>query len=305
MVILDLLAPIFALIALGALLQRTGLLGTEMIPPLNRLLYWMGLPVVVFYSLAVAEPDSGAYGPLLRVLVLATGVSVALAWVWSWLLRMPRKGRGTFVQAAFRGNLSFIGLPLLLTVPGVPTAPAMMAMAPMLILYNVIAVTVLLASQPGDERGRWRPILREIVRNPIILASLAGAVWHEAGWRLPTAVELTLRSLAQMTLPLALLCIGAALLTVPLRGNRRIATVAAVHKVALSPLIGYGIGRAFQVDPPTLLAALLCLACPTAAVSYTMARQFDGDEAMAATAVVLSAVLSAPALAVVLAWFAG
>jgi malate permease and related proteins len=302
-VILDLLAPIFVLIALGAVFHRAGLMPVEFIGTLNRLLYWIGLPVVVFHSLAVAEAESGQMGPLLTVLLAATAASVALAWVWSRALRVPPPGRGTFVQAAFRGNLSFIGLPLLLTVPGVPRAPAVMAMAPMLIVYNVVAVASLLASRHEAGWSMWRPIGREVARNPIILASVAGAGWHYAGWTLPRPIERTLASLAEMTLPLALLCIGAALLTVPLRGNRRVATAAALHKVVLSPLLGYGFGRWFGVDEPALLAALLCLACPTAAVSYTMAKQF-GDEAVAATAVVISAVLSAPALAVVLAWFA-
>jgi malate permease and related proteins len=303
-VILDLLAPIFLLIALGALFHRAGLMPVELISHLNRLLYWVGLPVVVFHSLVVAEPASGHVGPLLTVLLLATAASVGLAWLWTRLLRLPKAGRGTFVQAAYRGNLSFIGLPLLLTVPGVPRAPAVLAMAPMLIVYNVVAVAALLLSRPESASGRWWPMLREVMRNPIILASLAGAGWHYLGWPLPSAVEPTLRALSQMTLPLALLCIGAALLTVPLRGNRRIASLAAMHKVALSPLLGYAIGRLLQLDGPAMLAALICLTCPTAAVSYTMAKQFGGDEAVAASAVVFSALLSAPALAVVLVFFA-
>ncbi len=302
MVIVDLLAPLFLLIVLGAVLHRVGLLPAEVIGPLNRLLYWVGLPVVVFHSLAVAEPVAGQVGPLLGLLLLATAVSIGLAWGWSLLLRVPPRGRGTFVQAAFRGNLSYIGLPLLLSVPGLPRAAAVLSMAPMLIVYNAVSVAWLLASR-GDRQSGGRVVLREIARNPIILASLAGAAWHYLGWPLSTPVQRTLRTIAEMSLPLALLMIGAALLMFPLRGNLRAATVASLHKVALSPLAGYVIGRWWGLDGGTLLAALLCLACPTAAVSYTMSRQFEGDEALAAAAVVLSALLAMPALALILAVF--
>ena len=303
--ILALLAPLFVLIALGALLHRIGLMPAELITGVNRLLYWIGLPVVVFHSLATAERESGAMGPLLAVLLLATAASVLLAWGWTALLGVPGAAKGTFVQAAYRGNLSFIGLPLLLSVPQVPRAPAVLAMAPMLIVYNAVAVTVLLASQPETGTRMWRLIGREIGRNPIILASLAGAVWHYAGWPLPRVVERPLAALADMTLPLALLSIGAALMTVPIRGNRRFATVAALHKVLVSPLLGYAAGRLLGLEPGALLAALLCLTCPTAAISYTMVRQMGGDEALAASSVVLSSIFSAPALALVLLWFGG
>lgn len=303
MSILDLLAPLFVLIALGALLNRLGIVPAGVITSLNRLLYWVGLPVVVFHSLATAERDTGEIGPLLVVLLSATAASILLSWGWSALLRVPVSGRGTFVQAAYRGNLSFIGLPLLLSVPGVPQAPAVLSMAPMLIVYNAVAVAILLASQHESGAKAWRSIGIGIVSNPIILSSIAGAGWHYAGWGMPSAVERSLESLAAMTLPLALLTIGAALMTVPIRGNRWIATAAALHKVAVSPLVGYLIGRAVGLGPDTLLAALLLLACPTAATSYTMVRQMGGDEALAASSVVFSSVLSAPALVVVLAVF--
>ena len=300
MAILELLAPLFLLILLGALLNRIQLMPADLIGGVNRLIYWVGLPVVVFHSLVTAPPEAGDAGLLLVVLISATLVSIALTAVWAWLLRLPVSDRGTFIQGAFRGNLSFIGLPLLLTVPGVPRAPAVLAMAPMLILYNAAAVTVLLASR---HQAGWKmlgPVVREIARNPIILASVAGALWHFTGWSSPRLLEGTLRAISQMTLPLALLCIGAALMTVPVRGRRGIALAAAVHKVALSPLIGYGIARAVGLDGGALLAALLYLTCPTAAVSYTMVKQIGGDEGLAASTVVISCLLSAPALALIL-----
>lgn len=305
MVILEFLAPVFAIIALGSLLNRVGLMPVELISGVNQLLYWVGLPIVVFYSLAVAEPSPGDASLLITVLLLATVLTVVAAWLWARLVRVPPAGRGTFVQAAFRGNLAYIGLPLLLTVPGVPRAPAVLAMMPMLIAYNVLAVFLLFGSRHEGGLRIWRPVLRELVRNPIIIASVAGALWHHFGWVLPGPLDRTLGTLAEMALPLALLCIGAALMTVPLRGNRRVATMAALFKVAVSPLIGYGLGRLVGLDNPAMLAALLYLACPAGATTYTMVKQIGGDEAVAASSVVISSVLAAPALALVLALFAG
>jgi len=302
--VFNLLAPIFVIIALGAGLQRGGLMPAEVVTGVNKLLYWVGLPAAVFHSLVKAEQVTGSTGAIVGVLLSGTVISIGLSWALARVGGVEPAGRGTFVQAAFRGNLSFVGLPLLLTVPGIPQAPAVLALAPTLILYNAASVFALLASRHAAGWRTLGPILREIGRNPIILAAAGGALVHALNVKLPVALDATLGALGRMALPLALLCIGAALMTVPLRGNRRRATLATVHKVVLSPLIGYGVGRVAGLDAGAMLAVMLLMTCPTAAVSYPMVKQIGGDEALAASTVVYTAVASVPALALVLAWFA-
>ncbi|HEY0946026.1 MAG TPA: AEC family transporter [Opitutaceae bacterium] len=301
MEILNLLAPVFLLIALGAGLQRSGLLPVDLQAGLNRITYWVGLPVLIFTSLANAEHGEGEVGRLLLALLLGTLVSVLLAWGAARLLGLAVEAHGTFVQAAFRGNLAFVGLPLVLTMPGVPRTTAIFAMAPMLVVYNALAVGALLASQHRGSAGMTGIIGREIVRNPIVIASVLGGIFYVRDWHLPTALDRTLLQLARMAVPMALLCIGGALVLTPLKGNRRVAVAGAVFKTAVSPLIGYGVGRALGLGVGEMLVTLMLMACPTAAVSYTMVRQIGGDEAVAASVIVLSTLFSAGALAVILA----
>lgn len=301
--VLDLLAPIFLIIALGAGLRRIGLLADAVVEGVNKLLYWVGLPAAVFHALVAAGPAGGGAGWLLAMMAGATLLNAGLSWLEAPWLGVKPVARGTFVQAAFRGNLSFIGLPLLLSVPGVPVARTMLAFAPMLILHNALTVWVLLASRDAASGRRWRSVMAGIASNSIILASVAGLIANAAGWAPPVAVMSTLQALARMALPLALLCIGATLMSVPVRGNRRLPVLASLHKVVLSPILGYAIGRLVGLDAGAMLAGLICLACPTAAVSFTMVKQLGGDEGLAATAVVYSALASAVVLALVIAGF--
>lgn len=298
------LAPLFLIIALGAVLQRVGMLPVDAVGVINRLLFRVGLPAAVFHALVSAQKSTEGFGLLLIVMAGATLINLAWSWWEAPWLGVAPGSRGTFVQAAFRGNLSFIGLPLLLTVPGVPLGQTMLAFAPMLILHNAATVIVLLASQPTSGEAMLKRVLTGIVSNPIIVASVAGVVANAAGWTPPVAVMVTLQSLARMALPLALLCIGAALMRVPVGGNRRLPSLAALHKSVLSPLIGYGLARWLGLEDGALLAGLICLACPTAAVSYTMAKEMGGDENLAASAVVYSAAASGVTLAIVIAMFA-
>jgi len=300
--ILTLLAPIFLLIALGAALHRGGLLPSEVLAGLNRLTYWVGLPVLVFASLYGAERGGGeAAGRLLLVLLAVTVVVVTLAWLLARLLGVAVSAQGTFIQAAFRGNLAFVGLPLVLTIPDIPHTPAILALAPMLVVYNVVSVAALLASRHGGGAGVARIVGREVVRNPIIIASVLGGLCYVADWRPPEALDRSLVQLSRMAVPLALLCVGGALTATPLRGNRGHAVAAALLKAFVSPAVGYGMGRLCGLDAGELRIAVIFAACSTAAVSYTMARQFGGDEALAASTVVLSTAFSVPALAAALA----
>jgi len=180
--VVNLLAPIFLVIALGAALQKGGLLTRELVTGLSRLLYWVCIPIAVFEAMTRAELRGAGVGPLLLVVAGATLITAAITW-WSgpWLGVFPA-GRGTYTQASFRGNLSFVALPLLLTVPGIPLGEAMLVFAPMVILHNALSVAVLAVNRGGVERSQigWQ-VVAEIGRNPIIIAALTGLVWGFAG----------------------------------------------------------------------------------------------------------------------------
>lgn len=304
MTVFNLLAPIFLVIGLGAVLQKGGLLTRELVAGMTKLLYWVGLPAAVFHAMVSADLGGGGMGPLMFALAGTTLFNAVLSWGLAPFLGVTARSRGTYVQAAFRGNLSFVALPLLLTVPGIPLGKAMLAFAPMVILHNAVTVVFLAISQEGANRRFGWGTVGEIIRNPIIISAAAGLGVGGLGVGLPVAADRTLGALGQMALPLALLCIGATLVSVPLKGNRGHAAIAAAHKILLAPVMGYVVGRWLGLDDSAMLILLICLSCPTAAISYTMAKQMGGDEGLAASAVVFSAIGSMISLSVVIAMFA-
>ena len=113
MVLVDTLAPLVLLIALGAALARIRFLGSAFIADLNKLAFWIALPALLFTSASgAAAPNSGTFR-LFAVLVVGTALITLLAFAASFALRMPASTRGTLMQAAFRGNLAYIGIPVL------------------------------------------------------------------------------------------------------------------------------------------------------------------------------------------------
>lgn len=301
--ILDTLAPVFLVVAVGALLRLIGFLKPAALADTNRLSYWVGLPCLTFVSIATGPFDPGpAFGLFLTVL-LATVAGGACAWFAAAYCGADRRARGTFVQAAFRGNLAFIGLPVIVyAMPGNAEvrAAALVAFAPVVAGYSLAAVLVLQASRSGSGAGR-SGLLRNVLLNPQLLASLAGLPFAVLHWPIPAGLVHSLEALGHMALPLALIGIGGALVGTRLHRSLRPVFAAAAIKCALLPLAGALLAWGFGLSPEHARAALVLLATPTAAASYVLARQMDGDEALASGSILASTLLSAPALALVLA----
>ena len=223
---------------------------------------------------------------------------------------MPGPAAGTFVQGAFRGNLAFVGLPIIYSLPDAPVlsglsvrTAAILTIAPMMVFYNVAGVVVLLLSQ---HKLGWRmawPLFRQLATTPPLLATVAGVAFALAGWTLPPALDKTFFALGEMALPLGLLGVGGSLITVEFAGNWRRPLLAALVKTVVSPALGWVVGRWLGLGAMELKIVLIFMACPTAVISYTMALELKGDGAMASGTIGLSVLASLIPLAVIVGWF--
>ncbi len=310
MQIVETLAPILLLLALGAALARGRFLGRDFMVDLNRLVFYLALPSLIFMSIATADEPADDTVGLIVALAGSTFLAALLGWALaSWFLRLPGTVIGTFVQSAFRGNLLFVGLPILtyaladLAGPERERAMAtiFLAITPIMALYNVLAVVVLQASH---QRLGWTSggtMAAAMAKNPLIIACLAGLGFMAAGWPVPVFIGRSLEALGGAAVPIALLCIGGSLQSLQLVGNRRAIIAASIVKVLAGPLIAYALGRWLGIVGVEMRILLVLSACPTAAAAFIMAKQMRGDESLAAGSIALSTVLSIVSLAVALA----
>ena len=307
--VLNTLVPVFLVMGLGAALRRGRFFSDAFVQGTNRLVYWVGLPCLLFRSLAGAR-DLGGGAPVAVVVLGGMVACVAVALGAGRLLRLHAERVGTFVQGAFRANIAYVGLAVVsLAHPGAPHARAMELAVIVLALtapvYNVVAVGALLASRHRLARAAVGRLVVGVVTNPIILACAAGLAFalltRPAGAALPPVVDQSLAWIGQFALPLALLGIGAALATTRIRGRAAPALVAAVIKVGVGPAAGVALAALLALGPVETRVALLMLACPTATASYVLADQLGGDGPLAAAIVVASTLLSALSLGAVLA----
>lgn len=308
--ILNVLAPVFLLIAIGAALQVSKFVSPNFLKEANRVTYYLGLPALLFSQLAGSFHGAGGAKLMLGGMFVATGLVVLAGYLIAGLLRVPGAATGTFVQGGFRGNVAFVGLPIIYSLPDTPLAwgvsvrtAAILTVAPTMVVYNIVGVIVLLFSQHKLGWRMVRPFVKQLATTPPLLATVAGIVFALAGWTLPPAVDKTFNALGEMALPLGLLGVGGSLITVKLGGNWRLPLSSALVKTVVSPALGWMVGRWLGLGGLELKIVMIFMACPTAIVSYTMALEMKGDEALASGAIVLSVVTSMVSLAVVVGCF--
>ena len=298
------LFPVFALIGLGFGLTRGRFLNRAIQRGLNGLAYWVGLPAVLFHRLATAETEFAESLPLLAILLGGTAACFLLALGVGLALRLPRPSLGSMTQAAFRGNLAFVALPVIVHAtcgdPRLETL-AILTLVPCVMVYNVVAVALLVACGPRHpDRHPLHDMGFKLITNPLMISASLGVAWNLAALPMPEALHGFLRSLSGMAFPTALIGIGSQLAMTPVRGHLREAVLATAIKNAVAPLVGYGLARLLGLSGPELLVAVLLLATPTAVTTYVMADQMRNDSGLAASAVAVSTVLSVPSFAAIL-----
>jgi hypothetical protein len=310
MIIVEILAPIILIVVLGTVLRHSGFASEAFFRETNRLVYWIALPGFLFLKTSQATPQFGAAARVFAALVAGMAACIVLGLLAGRLLRLERPSLASFVQGAYRSNLAYVGLPIViyaLAAMGQDTpeteAVALLAIAPLIPVYNVVAVLVLLSGRQDRSLSLTRQagmLAQGVATNPLIIACVAGVAFAYTGWVMPLAVERALEAIGQMALPLALLGIGATLRAWAIREGGIPALASAVIKTAVAPLVGYMLARAFRLSSVETLMVLLYIAMPTAVMSYVMAERLGANGRLAGSIVVMSTLLALPALAVIL-----
>jgi predicted permease len=305
------LFPIFAVIGLGYALARKGFLSGQFLDELNKLVYWVCLPSLIIANLDKAENVSKGSFSIILVYFLATFLIMGCAYLVARLLKLEQWQYGTFIQGSFRGNLAFIGIPILVyalrdqpdsVVSGI-IAQAIFVFAPIMILYNVASVMVLVSGHSGVSRKTIPATIRKVAGNPLILAALLGLVLYLLPVQLPGFASDTLQFIGRTAAPAALICVGGGMALTSMEGRYRSASFSACLKVFATPLAAYIVSLPFNLSSTDTLILMIFAATPTAVASYVMAKQLQGDGPMASGAIILSTLLSVLSLSVVVGMF--
>ncbi len=289
----QLLFPDFSLILIGYLICRFTPLNRPVWSQVEQLVYFLFFPVLLFHSIIKSPLDIGAAGNLVGAgWALGLG-GIAMAYsvpYWPGLAgKIPLRQHAASAQVAFRFN-SFIGLALADRLAG---PPGLLAIA---LLIGVSVPLMNIGAVWPMARHAKRGFLHELVRNPLIIGTIAGLLANLLGLSIPAWLEPTVTRIGSASLPLGLMAAGAGMQLGALKHAKRLGVALLGIRHLLMPLLAFGLARLFGLNTVQSTMLLAFSALPTASSCYVLAARMGYDGAYVAALVTVSTVLGMASL---------
>ena len=289
-----LLLPEFSLILLGYLISRHTALNRSVWAQVDALVYYLLFPTLLFHSIIKSPLDLGDASRLLSggLLVVTSGVALSYSLPYlPWLGRhVQRREHAAAAQVAFRFN-SFIGLALAERLGG---AAGLLSIAVLIgfcvPLANVAAVWPMAR---GSERG----FARELLRNPLIIATTSGLAANLLGLALPQWLEPTVARIGAASLALGLMAAGAGMQLQSLQRAKALGIALLSIRHLLLPLIALALAFWLQLSAAHAAILLTFAAVPTAASGYVLAAKMGYDGGYVGALITSSTLLGMASLA--------
>lgn len=272
------LFPLIMLIAMGYLFKRTQFLTDEFWRGVEKLNYLILFPVLLFNNLAYIKLELATITQVLLALFIIIIITALTLWVAKAFFHIPIARFGVYVQSQIRFN-TYIGLSimsLLFGAQGMQMFAMMIALA--IPLVNVISV---LAFSQGQGL-KPAQILFSLIKNPLILGCLVGIIFNLLQLSLFSGLEQLFKILASMSLPLGLICVGAALQFADLKHDYSRLLLNTVGRLMVVPGLAYLICYALNLNQFETIVLVVFFALPTASASYILTRYFNGDSQLMA-----------------------
>lgn len=279
-----LLLPDFLLILLGYLLCRLTPLNRPVWDGAERLVYYVLFPCLLFHSIVRNPLKLSTALPLASAALALVIAGIVLAYALLWLPRVDRRLHASGAQTAFRFN-SYVGLALAERLAGGP------GVASMAVIFSVCVPLCNVAAVWPLARHGGQGYLRELARNPLIIATVAGLAASLLGLRLPDLLATTLSRIGAAALPLGLMAVGAGLHLGALREGPRLAAALMGIRHLLLPALGLLLISWLPLPPAQQAVVLAFAALPTASSAYVLAVRMGGHAGYVAGLVTVSTLI--------------
>lgn len=295
-----LLLPDFLLIVLGVILQKTLLRDNaqgKIWASIEKLVFYVLLPANLFMTVSHANLAFGSAASALGVGICIMLGGVGLAYLVRYLVRHDDVTHASVFQCGFRFN-SYIALALAsrwLGAEGLSMIAFLIAVwVPMSNTIVVARLARAVAKRDNSEgmiRGQVltkhtvsiRKIVKTVLTNPLILATVTGLFVNIAGVHFPEWFDRVFQSLGQGALPLGLLCIGAGLRWSSQRNDWALISVATLQRLVALPALAFLVLWGLGYTGVYAAAILLFAALPTAQSCYVMTAAMRGNASIVAS----------------------
>lgn len=299
---LNVVLPLFLCCVVGYAAHRFHLVGEAFISECSHVVFYIAIPANVFLSISGSSLDESLSLPLMGFVFAAILITGALLCLIVPRLVHNRPVAATVTVTMFRSNFAMLGIPLAISLMGEAGAAPTLVMVPFAtLLYTILSVAIL-ALMTSGEAGNLKSAVcsagKEVIRNPLIIASVASILVALLHLPLPTFVDSTIELFADMCTGLSLFMLGAQLNMKEAKGRLRYTVPVVIVRLILIPLLVVGCAALLGFCGGELACVFIFFSAPTAVNSYILAGRMGGDGKLAGDAVLATSCVSSITLTI-------
>lgn len=288
-------APVFALMVLGYLFRKLGLIDERAASWMNKFVFKAALPVLVFKDLAAQDFAAAWNGRFVLFCFVVTAVSIAVITLISKAVVKDKPKRGEFIQASYRSSAALLGIAFIHNIYGDSAS----GMGPLMILgsvplYNIFAVTILMLtaedkeSSSKNKKALIKSTLYGIVTNPIIIGIAVGLIWSLLKIPQPKIFKTIVSDVAALATPLGLMSMGATFEFKKALKDLKPALIAAFIKLFVLAAIFLPVAVALGFAGEQIVAILVMLGSATTVSCYIMAKSMGHEGTLSSSVIMLT-----------------
>lgn len=283
--------PMLLMMLVGYASRACAIVNEDTLRKINRFIFRIFLPFLVFRNVYTSDIHSAFSLKLLIFAVILILVMYALIFFVIHNIEHDNPKRGSLIQAVFRSNFIIFGIPVIETLYGQEsTGVAAVLCAVVIPLYNILAVVTFEIFRGG--KPNFKKIILGILTNPLIIASVLGAVLLLTGFKMPKLIDEAISGIGKIATPLAFVILGGLFNFDSIRGGVKQICIGLAGRLIIFPIIGLTSAVLLGFRGPELAVVMVLCGAPPAVSSFTMAQQMDGDGELAGSLVILGSILS-------------
>lgn len=284
--------PIFILMLLGYVLKKTKITDKKGFDTVNRLVFKVFLPVLLFYN--VYKTDIGTAFDIKLVCFTVVGIFAvfALGYFAVMLLTKDNNKRGVMLQGFFRSNFALLGIPLIGYIYGDNSGGLSALMLAIVVpLFNVLAVFTLERFCAKEKHLSLLHFIKDVAKNPLIIGCFIGLVFLITGIELPGILEKSVKDVSSVATPLAIIVLGAEFEHTTIKESKKELIITVMAKLVIVPLVMLTAAVLLGIRGEALACVLITFGAPVAVSSFSMVQQMGGDQQLSAHVVITSSAL--------------
>lgn len=283
--------PMALLMALGAGARTAGMIDRGAMRSMDKLTFRLFMPVLLFKNIYETDLSQNFQPKEVFFAVLSLAALFPLALLLPRRLEPDRSKAAAMGQAMMRTNYILFGIAVAESVYGEGNVGVVALLGAVVVpLTNAFSVVILESGRSGKVKpGK---LLLSILKNPMVLATLAALALMAAPFRLPALLWEVVEDVAGVTTTISFISLGVSLNLGEVRANLRPLLLGTALRMVLVPLVFLSLSVALGFRGQSLCGLMVLFAAPTAVASYPMAVAMGADGPLAGQLVCATTALS-------------